>query len=195
MLLVSFCCISETVSNDQSLLLDLWQQGFALTIGVGAIKFLGVQRIFTQIFPNLPKKFLCNFCRPFFSVTFQKMVFTCFPANVGRQFFEVKQRWAPFLPKFLVFFLDILGVLFGFSGILPKFSENQNFWGCTCTPCTPASYTTNTDYLQLRLQLLQKIESLQSRRCPAFVRCQFSEAAAFAFQTFSEVRCIGVGAG
>jgi len=29
-------------------------------------------------------------------------------------FFEVKQRWAPFLPKFS-------GILFGFSGILPKF--------------------------------------------------------------------------
>ena len=129
MLLVSFCCISETVSNDQSLLLDLWQQGFALTIGVGAIKFLGVQRIFTQIFPNLPKKFLCNFCRPFFSVTFQKMVFTCFPANVGRQFFEVKQRWAPFMPKFLVFFLDIWGFCSDFQGFCPNFQKIKIFGG------------------------------------------------------------------
>jgi len=40
------------------------------TIGARASKFLGVQRIFAQIFPNFPKKFLCNFCRPFFSVTF-----------------------------------------------------------------------------------------------------------------------------
>ena len=36
-----------------------------LDIGVGASKFLGVQRIFAQIFPNLPKKLSCNFCRPF----------------------------------------------------------------------------------------------------------------------------------
>ena len=34
-------------------------------IGAGASKFLGVQRIFAQIFPNLPKKLSCNFCRPF----------------------------------------------------------------------------------------------------------------------------------
>jgi len=94
-----------------------------LIIGVGASKFLGEQRIFAQIFPNLPKQFLCKFCRPFFSVTFQKMVFTCFPANVGGQFFEVKQPWAPFLPKFSGIFSGHLGILFGFSGIFPKFSR------------------------------------------------------------------------
>jgi len=43
--------------------------------------------------------------------------------------FEAKQRWAPFLPRF--------------SGILPKFSTNQNFWGCAFTLCTPASYMTD----------------------------------------------------
>jgi len=50
--------------------------------------------------------------------------------------------------------------LFGFSGILPKFSEflptfsgilpgfstNQKFWGCACTP---ASYTTGLKSLIL----------------------------------------------
>jgi len=56
-----------------------------------------------------------------FSVTFQKMVFTCFPANVRGEFFEVKQRWAPFLPKFSGIFSRNLGILFGFLGILPKF--------------------------------------------------------------------------
>jgi len=44
-------------------------------------------------------------------------------------FFEVKQRWEPFLPRF--------------SGIVPGFLTNQNFWGCTWNPCTPASYTTD----------------------------------------------------
>jgi len=29
-----------------------------------------------------------------------------------------------------------------FIEILPEFSTNQNFWGCPCIPCTPASYTT-----------------------------------------------------
>jgi len=51
-------------------------------------------------------------------------------------------RFSEILPRYL-------GILFGFSGILPEFSRifsgfstNQNFWGCACTPCTPASYTT-----------------------------------------------------
>ena len=33
-----------------------------------------------------------------------------------------------------------------FIEILPEFSTNQNFWGCTCIPCTPASYTTALVY-------------------------------------------------
>jgi len=49
------------------------------------------------------------------------MVFTCFPVNIGGQFFEVKQRWAPFLPKLSGIFSTHLGILFGFSGILPQF--------------------------------------------------------------------------
>jgi len=36
-------------------------------IGLGASKFLGVRRIFAQIFPNLPKKFLCDFHLQIFS--------------------------------------------------------------------------------------------------------------------------------
>jgi len=30
--------------------------------------------------------------------------------------------------------------------ILPKFLTNQNFSGCTCTPCTSSSYTTVVGY-------------------------------------------------
>jgi len=37
-------------------------------------------------------------------------------------FFQIKQRWAPFLAKF--------------SGILPGFSTNQNF-GCVLAPLPP----------------------------------------------------------
>jgi len=52
-------------------------------IGVGASKFLGVQRIFAQIFPNLPKKLSSNFCGPFFGVASKKMAFTCFLQTLG----------------------------------------------------------------------------------------------------------------
>jgi len=43
------------------------------------------------------------------------------------QFFEIKQRWAPFLPAF--------------SAILLGFSTNQNFWGCVCTYTTGCTVT------------------------------------------------------
>jgi len=56
-------------------------------------------------------------------------VFLCKP---WAPFFEVKQRWAIFLP--------------GFSGLLPRFLANQNFWGCACSPCTPTSNTTAFHY-------------------------------------------------
>jgi len=42
------------------------------------------------------------------------------------------KRWALFLP--------------GFSGLLPRFSPNQNFWECACSPCTHASNTTTFHY-------------------------------------------------
>jgi len=43
-------------------------------------------------------------------------------------FFEVKPRGVLFLPEI--------------SGLLPRFSENQNCWRCACTPCTPTPNTT-----------------------------------------------------
>jgi len=55
----------------------------------------------------------------FFGVI-SKKVFMCFSANLGRHFFEAKKRWALFLP--------------GFSGILPRFSANQNVWGALAPP-------------------------------------------------------------
>ena len=45
------------------------------------------------------------------------------------------ERFHKFLPRFT-------RILPEFSEILPEFSPNQNVWRCTCTPCTPASYTT-----------------------------------------------------
>jgi len=100
-----------------------------------------VQRIFAQIFPNCLKSCRATYADRFYGVQMlhdttrrfygdsQKKnglhLFFCKP---WAQFFEVKQGWAPFLPRF--------------SGILFGFSTNQNFWGCACTPCTPASCTT-----------------------------------------------------
>jgi len=52
-------------------------------------------------------------------------VFFCKP---WAPIFEVKRRWAPFLP--------------GISRILSRFSANLNLWGCSFTPCTPTSNTT-----------------------------------------------------
>jgi len=80
-------------------------------VAVGASKFLGVQRIFAEIFPNLPKKLLCNLWRPFFYWP-PKNGLPLFFCKRWALFFEVKQRWAPFLPRFL--------------GIFPGFSSNQN---------------------------------------------------------------------
>jgi len=88
-------------------------------IGVGAGKFLGVQRI--------KKNSSCHF---------------------GRHVFQIKACCAPYLLIFsgslhrfsrnLWRFSEILP---GFYRILPGFSPNQNFWGCACTPCAPASCT------------------------------------------------------
>jgi len=71
-------------------------------------------------------------------------------------FLQIKARWVPFLPDFN-----------GFSGILPGFSPNQNFWGCSCTPYTPASYTTGFGSGGSHKKTLKKLvverKSLRSR--------------------------------
>jgi len=73
----------------------------------------------------LPKKLSCNIFRPFFGVTSKKWSSLVFIKTLGA-IFEVKQRWAPFLPRF--------------SGIFPGFSTNQNFWGYA----VPLSHPTAT---------------------------------------------------
>jgi len=122
-------------------------------IGVGASKFLGVQRIFAQIFPNLSKKLPCNFSWPFLWCDLQNYGLHLFFCKPWAPFFEFKQRWVSILPRFSWILPSYLGILFivsgispkfseilpKFSGILPGFSTNRNFWRCACTP---ASYTT-----------------------------------------------------
>jgi len=91
----------------------------------------GYAKDFCPNFPKLPEKFCVTFAykfsptkiiKTFFGVT-SKKVFMCFSAKLGRYFFKVKQRWASFLRWF--------------SGMLPRFPANQNFWGCAYTLCTP----------------------------------------------------------
>ena len=95
-------------------------------IGLGAGTFLGLRRIFARISQTSPKRVLCNFflqtlstkiITTFFGVTSKKglHMFFCKP---WAPFFEFKQRWALFLR--------------GLSGLLPRFSTNQNFWVCAC---------------------------------------------------------------
>ena len=89
--------------------------------------------------PNLPEKFFvqlspANFLpqrssRPFYGVTSTKGLRVFFLQTLGAIFWS-KQRWVPFLP--------------GFSGILPIFSANQNFWRWTRTPNPPRAPPTPT---------------------------------------------------
>jgi len=85
---------------------------------VGAGIFLGVQRNFAWILPNLPDKY--------FKISDLKKTFSC---QFGRHYFQIKTCWAPFLHRFSGCFRRFLGILSGFYRILPKFSPNQNFWG------------------------------------------------------------------
>jgi len=71
------------------------------------------------------------------------MVFTCFPANVGGEFFEVKQLWALFLPKFSGIFLEIWGFCSDFQGFCPNFRrfcpnfQQINIFGGALAPPAP----------------------------------------------------------
>jgi len=86
---------------------------------------------FSTNFPKLDRKAFVQFCLQIFSYKYHEDFFWCdlqekscvFFCKPQVSFFEVKQRWAPFI--------------LGFSGIFLRFSANQNFWGCTYTPAIP----------------------------------------------------------
>jgi len=73
-----------------------------LYMGVGAGKFLGVQKIFARISPNSPEKILGHFlCKYFlmkavFGVTSKKRS-SC---DLRHHFFPIKALWAQFFPYF-----------------------------------------------------------------------------------------------
>jgi len=130
---------------------------FRFCIGVGASKCLGVRRIFAQISLNFPEK--------------SSKKRDSISSHVGRIFKNQTALQASFLPKFppnLPFpltclkrtknmtskkstysnfanlFTNFAGISTDFAQILSDFARiftKSKFWGCGCTPCTPASYT------------------------------------------------------
>ena len=100
-------------------------------IGVCKSKqIFGMQRIFAQIFPNLPKKLSCSFCRPFLWSDLQKMVFTCFSAIFGRHISKSNIVGRYFCPDFQGFCRDIYGFCSDFQGFCQNFQRFcPNFQG------------------------------------------------------------------
>jgi len=104
-------------------------------IGLGAWEFLVWRRVFAQISPNFHEKFFVQLLSinylprrswwGLFGVTSKKGLHVIF-CKPWAPCFEVKQGWAPFSR--------------GFSGMFPRFSANQNFWGCAWPP--PPTSTT-----------------------------------------------------
>jgi len=97
---------------------------------------LCVPRIFDRIFPNLPEKMFVQLLPAIVLQQRSWRPFLVWPPKKGRRvffckpwapFFEIRQRWVPFLP--------------GFSGILPNFQQIKTFGGAHCA-CTPTSNIT-----------------------------------------------------
>ena len=106
---------------------------------------LGVRSIFARIYPNLPENVWAIFC-----ALHEDRILDDLQKNVFMwlwvPFSQIKARRAPFLLAFLGSLPRFSGILRRFSQISPGFSPNQIFWGCACTPCTPASCTTELKY-------------------------------------------------
>ena len=81
----------------------------------------------TVVVRLLPKNFLPQRLLRYFLEWTPKNGLNLFFCKLWAPFFEVKQRWSPFLS-------GLSGILPRYSGILPKFLTNQNFWECACTP-------------------------------------------------------------
>jgi len=68
--------------------------------------------------------------------------------------------WAPFFTNQSMLSAILIcsffqGVCEGFQRFCPDFTAflpNQNFWGCACTPCMPASYASDLVACNLRLE-------------------------------------------
>jgi len=144
-------------------------------IGVGAGKFLGVRRIFSQISPTLPEKY---------SKENDLQKNDCTSLHVGRifsnqstsstifaQIYRKRTKWKHDLQKkrlhfdFECYFCKIKSTYSDFTKvfsyfaqisphILPRFSPNQKFWGCACPP---AYYTSVEKYYMALTETQLKI--------------------------------------
>jgi len=65
----------------------------AIDIGVGASKFLEVQRIFCPNFPKFVQDVIVQFLPTVVWCDLPKMVFTCFSVDVGHHFYPDFQRF------------------------------------------------------------------------------------------------------
>ena len=84
-------------------------------------------------------------------------------------FGEVKQRWAPFLPRFSGILFGFSEILFGFSEILPKFSTDKTFGGAFAplAPLTPTPLPTHFSAHILTLDAARR-----HKRAPGRKQCQ-----------------------
>ena len=90
----------------------------------------------------------------------------CFSANLGRHFLKSNNVGPNFCLGFQGFCPDLHGICSDFhgfcqelSGFFPRFSTNQNFCGCACTPCPPTSYTTAITYRRHLESLCKRLTS------------------------------------
>jgi len=80
-------------------------------------------------------------------------------------FFEVKQRWAPFLPRFSGILPRNLGILPDFQEFCPDFqgfSTNQNFGGVLSSPASPPPTPLTPHILQLPY-MMEKVGRLPTQ--------------------------------
>jgi len=120
-----------------------------MTTGVGASKFWGVQKIFSQIFPNLHKTLSCNFCDRFLARP-PKDGLRLFFCKRWAEFFEVNKIWRHFRPD-LKRFAQICGDFARFFREFARIFNKSKFLGCERPhfvkhppPPTPLSMTATT---------------------------------------------------
>jgi len=112
-------------------------------IGAGASKFLGVQTIFAQIFPNLPKKLSCNFCQSFLWGDLQKWSSLVFLQTLGAIFRSqtplgaIFPRVSGILPRYLGFCSDFQGFCKNFQRFCPDFQRIKTFGGALAPLAPP----------------------------------------------------------
>jgi len=95
------------------------------------------------------RRILCKFPQTFLKSFFVQLLPTNFlPQRPWRPYFGVtswKRSSCVFMQTLGATFLSqttsgVISTLI--SGLLPRFSANQNFWRCACNPCTSSSNTT-----------------------------------------------------